>query len=111
MHEHRRGSTLAERKRRCPVGVYAELEREAPAWWHEHCLAESEGYRVKIGEHVVGFVEDVLFENGRPSAIVIEMGRAQPWHAVVPLDEIVSVDPEFDLIEVKGGEDLGQLIC
>ena len=90
------------------MSVYAKVEREAPAWWRQHCLRTCEGFRVTRGEQFVGFVESVRWEGDHAVELIVEAVCPQPRHIVVPVASIVQIEPSVDLIELRG-EALGTI--
>ncbi len=51
--------------------------------------------------NVSRFVEDVLYEADRPTALVVELGVAQPRHAIVAVEDVELIEPDVDLIELR----------
>jgi len=70
-------------------------------FWLAHC----EGFLVDSPEGPVGVVETVRFGSrlDLPDEIEIRAGRIRPIEFVVPIEEIVEVDPEAELIRLAYG--------
>jgi hypothetical protein len=77
------------------------MEQGAPAFWCEHVFEACEGFRVKKSGRLLGFVESVRWEQGQPLELIVEVGRAQPRHVLVPVADVARIVAGSDLIELR----------
>lgn len=66
------------------------------------CLGESEGFRVDSPDGRVGFVEDILFEGGRPETLVVRAGRLGRRLLLVSTENVEQVVPRRKRIVLHG---------
>jgi len=83
------------------VSVFPGIDQGAPAFWPERVLEACEGFRVKKSGRFLGFVESVRWEQGHPLELIVEVGRAQPRHVLVPVAAVARIVAGSDLIELR----------
>ena len=76
-------------------------------WTDEFVLSHCAGYRVEdeLGWHV-GFVEQALVadeEFGPALALVVRVGRVEGGSVVIPIGEVVAVEPAAERLVVRAG--------
>jgi hypothetical protein len=87
------------------VAAYPQVSERAPAWWREHWLQSSEGFRVEHAGELLGFVEEVECSDDGLCALLIESCAGGPAHVLVSEADIVDVDPHRCLITLRARED------
>lgn len=78
------------------------IDARHPLW--SLFLADCRGYRVHDSEGKLGFVEDVIFDSDAraPAALAVRGGVLGRSVSVVPVREIVDIDPRRQRLRVRG---------